>query len=174
MRLGQHLWGDEALEGASELMVLEPLAVLPSTRAQSHQLCMITSHADESYEAFLKRVESRVGRLKLPVRSAYLCLNPDTGWKVTLARAHVCRLLAATVTRAKGHLTLLSPRTGVPQVALELLTLVDLIRQDFPNLDVRLQTETPALTARGTTSSEFELARESAESSLAIHTGVAA
>lgn len=142
MRLGQHIWGAEALEAVAKLVVLEPAAELPLPRASNQQLNLIAAHSDETNAEFLHRVGARLKRISVPVMDAFLCLNGDSGWKATLSRIGLARRIAANLSMPGGQLWLLSPQTSDAQVSLELLTLVELVRRDYPGLSIHFRTGT--------------------------------
>ncbi len=142
MRLGQHLWGAEALEAVAQLVVLEPAAELPRRRASNQQLNLIAAHSDETNAEFLHRVGARLKRISVPVKDAFLCLNGDSGWTATLSRIALARRIAASLSMSGGRLSLLSPQTSDAQVSLELLTLVELVRRDYPGLSIHFRTGT--------------------------------
>lgn len=142
MRLGQHLWGAEALEAVAQLVVLEPAAELPRQRASNKQLNLIVAHSDETNAEFLHRVGARLKRISVPVMHAFLCLNGDSGWTATLGRIALARRIAASLSISGGQLWLLSPRTSDAQVSFELLALVELVRRDYPGLSIHFRTGT--------------------------------
>jgi hypothetical protein len=144
MRLGQHMWGAEALEAVAQLVVLEPAADLPRPRAANQQLNLIAAHIDETSDEFLHRVGARLKRISVPVMDAFLCLNGDTGWKATLSRIGLARRIAASLSISGGQLWVLSPQTSDAQVSLELLTLVELVRRGHPGLNIHFRTGTGA------------------------------
>jgi hypothetical protein len=141
MSLGRHIWGGEALEAVAELVVLEPSAALPQPRASNRQLNrqlnLIAAHGGETNAEFLNRVEAKMRRISLPLKNAFLCLNGDSGWKATLGRAAIARRIAATLSMSGGQLSLLSAQASNPQVSMELLTLVELVRRDYPGLNIQ-------------------------------------
>jgi hypothetical protein len=140
MHLGQHLWRADALEALAQLVVLEPAAKLPRRRASLQQLNLIAAHGDETNAEFLHRVGARLKRISVPVMDAFICLNGDSGWKATLSRIGLARRIAASLSMSGGQLWLLSPQTSDSQGPLELLTLVELVRRDYPGLNMHLRT----------------------------------
>ena len=140
MRLGEHIWGEEAQEAAAQLVVLEPGAQLPHPRASNRQLHLIAAHSDEPDDDFLARVGVRLSSIPVPVKEAIYCLNGSAGWKAALRRANIARRIARILSKSAGELTLTSPRVGEAQFTLELLTVVELVRRDYPDLNVNFRT----------------------------------
>jgi hypothetical protein len=140
MRLGQYLWGKEALEAEAQLVVLEHAATLPNLHHSKSSLNLIAAHTAETDVEFLNRIDAKLNKLSTPVKEAFFCLNETGGWKRTLNRIGIARRITVTLAQSGGRLSVISPRLSDAQVSLELLTIVELIRRDYPLLNIQFRT----------------------------------
>jgi hypothetical protein len=140
MRLGQYLWGKEALAAEAQLVVLEHAALLPTLNHSKSHLNLIAAQTAETDVEFLNRIDAKLKKLTTPVKEAFFCLNETGGWKRTLNRISVARRITETLSQSNGRLSVISPRISDAQVSLELLTIVELIRRDYPLLNIQFRT----------------------------------